>query len=121
MAELRSILIVDDSRFSQALIENLILEKHPDWMVEKAAHGEDALAKVATSDFDLITIDYNMPGMNGIELVEKLRQAGCQARLILLTANVQESMSQRAHSLDIGFVKKPITPESMAQVLTYLE
>lgn len=111
MAELRSILIVDDSRFSQALIENLILEKHPDWMVEKAA----------TSDFDLITIDYNMPGMNGIELVEKLRQAGCQAHLILLTANVQESMSQRAHSLDIGFVKKPITPESMAQVLTYLE
>ncbi|MBB5022009.1 response regulator [Desulfurispira natronophila] len=117
----KKILTVDDSRFSLAMIQSHILEVHPQWGVDSAANGEEALGKTANHTYDLITIDYNMPGMSGLDLVEKLREQGCSSKLVLLTANVQESMAQKARSLDIGFVKKPITPDTIAEIISYLE
>ena len=117
----KSILIVDDSRVSRMMIRALMQARHPDWPLAEAGSGEDALREVRECHFDLITIDYNMPGMTGTELVEKLQAMGSKARLVVLTANVQEPLRRRVEALGARFVKKPINEQAIAEILAVLD
>lgn len=117
----KSILIVDDSRMSRMMIRAFIQAKHPGWPLAEAGGGEEALEEARECHFDLITIDYNMPGMTGTELVEKLQAMGVKAKLVILTANIQEPLRKRVESMGVRFVKKPISEQSIAEVLAVLD
>lgn len=121
MSDVKTVLIVDDSRVSRMMIRAMILAKHPDWVMEDAVSGEDALEKVRTIIPHLITLDINMPGMGGIAAAELLVKECPQARIVLLTGNIQESLHRKAEQLGVGFVEKPITESCVAKVLAYLE
>ena len=116
-AESKRILVVDDSRVSRMMIKAMILERRPGWRVIEAAQGEEALASVAETPPDVVTIDYNMPGMNGLELAGKLKALGIAAPMALFTANVQEPVRRKAEALGCRFITKPITADSIAAVL----
>lgn len=121
MSDVKTVLIVDDSRVSRMMIRAMILAKHPDWVMEEAVSGEDALEKVRTVVPHLITLDINMPGMGGLAAAELLVKECPQARIVLLTGNIQESSRRKAEQLGVGFVEKPITESCVANVLAYLE
>lgn len=121
MSDVKTVLIVDDSRVSRMMIRAMILAKHPDWVMEEAVSGEDALEKVRTVVPHLITLDINMPGMGGLAAAELLVKECPQARIVLLTGNIQESSHRKAEQLGVGFVEKPITESCVANVLAYLE
>ncbi|WP_303786481.1 response regulator transcription factor [Azovibrio restrictus] len=111
------VLVVDDSRVARTIIRAVILDKHPDWSVQEAANAEDALALASREDFDIFSIDINMPGVDGFTLVEQLRARGAQGRMALFSANVQEPVRQRAASLGVAFIAKPVTPISVTALL----
>lgn len=115
----KTVLIVDDSRVSRMMIRAFILEKNPEWQIFEAANGEEALAQVRENMPDYVTMDMNMPGMDGIAVSEKIKHAYPVTRIVLLTANVQDSSRHKAQALDIAFVAKPITSASIQQVLAY--
>lgn len=121
MSDVKTVLIVDDSRVSRMMIRAMILARHPDWVMEEAVSGEDALEKVRTIIPHLITLDINMPGMGGLAAAELLVKECPQARIVLLTGNIQESSHRKAEQLGVGFVEKPITESCVASVLAYLE
>jgi len=110
----RSILIVDDSIMSRMVLTKVITDLHPDWKVEVAENADAALALVATQSFDIFTIDFNMPGINGLELAELLKPLFPYAKMALLTANVQQAIRDRASALDIKFIAKPITADNIS-------
>jgi CheY-like chemotaxis protein len=109
MNETKTVLVVDDSRVSRLMARQYILSKRPEWLVEEAGTGEEALSKVATACPVLILIDVNMPGMGGVAAAEQLRASCPQAHISLVTANVQNATRNRATELGIGFMEKPIT------------
>ena len=121
MSDIKTVLIVDDSRVSRMMIRAMILDKHPDWVVEEATSGEEALEKIHTLVPHLITLDINMPGMGGIAAAEALLKKCPGAKIVLLTGNIQESSHRKAEHLGVGFVEKPITESCVANVLAYLE
>lgn len=121
MSEAITVLIVDDSRVSRMMIRSMILAKHPDWVMEEAASGEEALEKIRTIVPHLITLDINMPGMGGIAAAEILVKECPGVCIVMLTGNIQESSHRKAQELGIGFVEKPITENCVAQVLAYLD
>jgi len=121
MSNIKTVLIVDDSRVSRMLIRSLILAKHPDWVMEEAVSGEEALEKVRTVVPQLITLDINMPGMGGIAAAEMLVKECPGVRVVLLSGNIQESSHRKAEQLGVGFVEKPITESCVANVLAYLD
>ena len=112
-----SCLIVDDSRMSRMMITKILANAHPEWLLVEAADGQQAIEKAAEREFDIILLDYNMPVMDGGQAAEQLRPMFPDAKISLLTANVQESIINLAKQLKIDFIPKPITEE---KVLTYV-
>ncbi|ABV32950.1 MULTISPECIES: response regulator [Pseudothermotoga] len=78
------ILVVDDEQNLRLLISEELEELG--YKVETVSNAEEALKRIESDDFDLATIDIEMPGMNGIELAGILRQKYPALRIILLTA-----------------------------------
>ncbi len=93
------------------MARQFILSARPNWTVEEAGTGEEAIAKVNALSPVLILIDVNMPGIGGMVAAEQLRALCPQAHIALVTANVQNATRNRAAELGIGFMEKPITEE----------
>ena len=105
-----TVLHVDDDPMNLRVVEE-ILTAFGHTSV-KTSSGEEALAALARQTFDVVLMDIHMPGMGGIETVERLRTSNCPSRdtpVIALTADVVSRRPQEY--LDLGFndfVAKPI-------------
>lgn len=116
----KNILIVDDSRVSRMMISKIIHSKLTDSNIIEAENGDDALAKSADQAIDLMVLDYNMPGITGLELGSQLRASHPESKIWLLTANIQESIQKQAAELGILFQKKPVTEDKILGILKTL-
>lgn len=82
--------------------------------VDTARHGEEALEKIRESRFDLVLLDFNMPGMSGLEVCRAIR-SGSEIAVIMLT--VRDSESDTVAALDAGaddYITKPFKPSELA-------
>lgn len=113
------ILIVDDSSVSRMMIRGRVAGLQPDWDILEAASGDEAVAMLTSTSVDFITMDVNMPGMNGFEAVEKIRQMNQSVKVVILTANIQESSRDKAQQLGVKFVQKPATLAAIQQAVDY--
>lgn len=109
------ILVVDDEETIIELI-TFNLEKEG-FIVESAADGQDALAKIAAKKPDLIVLDWMLPGLNGLDVCRKIRQNPDTADIpvIMLTARGEEV--DRILGLELGasdYVTKPFSPRELA-------
>ncbi|MDD2175843.1 response regulator [Acidovorax sp. D2M1] len=110
------LLIVDDSRMSRLILQGLVLQAHPDWTIVHASSGEEALQLVRESPVDLVSMDFNMHGMTGLEAALALRQLQPQLPIAILTANVQTAMQERIEEAGMVFIAKPITARAAQQL-----
>lgn len=81
------VLIVDDSAYTREKLRK-IFEKSG-FKVEEAENSNEALKKVEKKQFDVITVDLIMPGMNGIDLIKFLSPIAPNSRIIAITADIQ--------------------------------
>ena len=113
----KKILVVDDSRMSRMMISAIIRDKQPEWEIIEAEDGATALKLCESIEIDMATLDFNMPGMDGITLGIELRKQFPNARLSMLTANVQEAAREKAEAAGIGFIGKPVTEDKIVSFL----
>ena len=115
----RKLLIVDDSKVSRMRIRAFTAHC-PQWSVEEASSGDEALVMAANDKPDFVTMDVNMPGMSGFETAQLMLARDADIRIVMLTANIQESSRQVAASLRLNFVAKPVTEASLTLALNFL-
>lgn len=115
------LLIVDDSRTSRLMIRKIVESIRPDWQIIEAASGNEALITTKEQQPDFVSMDVNMPGISGLEAAGHIRLHYPEIRIVLCTANVQESVRTAAERAGVHFVSKPITPTSVAQAVNYFE
>ena len=84
----KKILIVEDNKINQ-MVTHKILCKHG-VECDMVDSGEKAVEKAAETDYDLILMDINMPGIGGIEATKQIRKTGSQVPIVALTAVVLE-------------------------------
>jgi len=106
------VLVVDDEKnirltIAQSL-ENMTVE------VDTAVNGEEALQKIQQDDYRLILLDLKLPGMEGIEVLRKLRGFNKDLKVLIITAhgtieNAVEAMKLGA----VDFIQKPFTPDEV--------
>lgn len=101
------------------MIRGRIAVLEPGWDVIEAASGDQALAMVPLEKPDYITMDVNMPGMNGFDAAQKIRQLDQHVKIVILTANIQGSSRDKAEQLAVKFVQKPVTESSIRSAMDY--
>lgn len=95
-------MVVDDSRFMRELIGELLAGAGID-VVATAANGREAVAAVETHRPDVVTMDQEMPGMSGIEAVERI-MADCPTPVLMLSAYTEADADVTFEALDRGAV-----------------
>ena len=107
-----SILIVDDE---ESIRESLVtLLEMEGYSVETGADGEEGLARIAERPFDLVLLDYALPGMNGMEVLQEIRERDQQLAVIMITAyGTVENAVQAMQSGAANFVQKPWDNEKL--------
>ena len=114
------ILIVDDSRAMRMIITRTLRQAgYKDHTVEEAGDGAAALAAIRAEPPDVVLSDWNMPVMNGIELLEALQKDGPVVTFGFLTTEGSDEMRERAKNAGAKFfITKPFTPEAFQDALT---
>ena len=114
------ILVVDDARLSRNVIVNMIRKAGHE--VLTATNGREGLEKALAEKPDLIFSDMLMPVMDGLEMLEALRDKNVQAPVFMLTANIQETTRQQSFKLGAsGFINKPIKEEELLKAIAKFE
>ena len=112
------ILIVDDSKLARLVAGRTVRALQPDWERLEAGNAEEALAIVAARRVDVALLDFNMPGMDGLDLAAALRALRPAMPLALITANVQDEIIARARAVNAAFVAKPLTKDGLRGFLS---
>ena len=115
------ILVVDDSLTMRKIITNVLKELgvHHELIIE-AADGMDAIGKVKTHSFDLILTDWNMPKMNGLELVQNLRKLPKTEKTPIIMITTEGAKTEVVTALKNGvnnYIVKPFTAEILKSKL----
>ncbi|WP_298290513.1 response regulator transcription factor [Novosphingobium sp.] len=84
------VLVADDHGFIRAGVE-AVLRGSRFQIVAATASGEETLAAIATHDPAIVLLDLKMPGMNGVQTLEALREKGDGRPVVLLTAEITDS------------------------------
>ncbi len=112
----RRILIVDDEPLNLDLLSQELADLGH--VTENAASGADALKKMRGFDPELIFLDYQMPGMNGIEVLREIRKQDKNLPVIIITA--YGTIERAVEAIKTGaddFITKPFDPEHLAVVV----
>jgi two-component system chemotaxis response regulator CheY len=114
----KNILLVDDFE-NTIFVTGLTLEQKG-YNIFKALSGEQALKILDLNQIDLIITDYNMPGMNGVELVEKIKSRIGLGKIPILMLSTETKQTVKDRAFDIGvtaWVKKPFKIEQFLMIV----
>ncbi len=114
----KKIMTVDDSASVRQMVSFTLREDG--YEVIEACDGVDALSKMENTTLNMIVTDLNMPNMDGIELIKKVRAGSANkfVPIILLTTESQESKKQEGKSAGAtGWIVKPFKPEQLLAVI----
>ena len=113
------LLIAEDDRLTADTLAKRLKEEH--YAVDVCYSGTDAWDYAVSADYDVAVFDIMMPGMDGLELVRKLRDAGKHMPVLLLTA--RDAVSDRVTGLNSGaddYMVKPFAFEELSARLRVL-
>ena len=108
------ILIVEDDPAIASLLERTLVEEG--WRSVTAPDGEDGLYRAEMEPFDLIILDWMLPGISGPKLLERLRRKGVDIPVLMLTARGE--VDDRIEGLRIGaddYLPKPFSLEELIE------
>ncbi|MCB1192994.1 MAG: response regulator [Leptospiraceae bacterium] len=112
-----TILVVDDSKITRMKLIKNLGDKFSEWRFLEAQNGKEALTVLEKEAANLILIDYNMPEMDGISLAKKIMELYPNVCLQLVTGNIQNATKKEAEKLNMLFIEKPITDETVQKII----
>ena len=112
---LKKVLVVDDSALIHQMYK-MVLMRYKCAIVD-ALDGQDGLDKLAkNTDINLVLLDINMPVMNGLDFIKKVKEMGTYSHIpiIIVSTEGKEEDTMKALSLGAkGYVKKPFQPSDL--------
>ncbi len=119
MPELKKIMIIDDSKVSRMMISSIIKKKHTNVELLEASDGKEAIELSTKNDIDFFSVDLNMPGIDGLELISILKKHFPESKFALLTANIQDTVKENAINIGAKCFNKPISEDNINNMMEY--
>lgn len=117
-----SILIVDDSLPMRSVIKRTLKAAgYGNSQFHEAANGKDALELMQNSWIDIVLTDYNMPVMNGLEFVQKLKAEELLKEIPVVVVSTEGNEAKIKTFMDsgaAGYITKPFAPEAIRDLMT---
>ncbi len=111
----RHVLVIDDDAVVGRSFDRVLAGKGYD--VRTAASGEEALDTMDREDFDVVFTDIKMPGMDGLEVTERIKARCPWTPVVVITGYGTPDNEARASILGAsGFIRKPLTPEIIESI-----
>jgi DNA-binding NtrC family response regulator len=112
------VLVVDDSLTMRGIVRKVLQASRFRIEMTEAQEGGDALKKIASGRFDLVFLDYNMPGLNGVETLTEIKRHSPELEVVIMTSNASLPVVERARDAGAAaFLKKPFYPADMDAIL----
>ena len=102
---MRLLIVEDEKQICDAVAKSLY---DAGYEVDTCYDGEEALEYILTENYDLIVLDLNLPGMDGMEILKELRQSNEETKVLILSARGQ--IADKVEGLDAGandYMEKP--------------
>ena len=116
---MRILVVEDEKNLNDIIVKRLILEKYG---VDTCFNGNDALEYIFSTEYDVIVSDIMLPGIDGFEILKRIREKGIKTPVLLLTA--LDGIEDRVKGLDYGaddYLVKPFAfDELMARIRVLL-
>ena len=110
MDAIRKVLVVDDDPVVGKSFDRVLSGKG--YAVITARNGEEALQKLRNETYDVVFTDIKMPGMNGLEVAERIRESQPWLPVVIVTGYGTDAYEARAKTAGVsGFLHKPLSPE----------
>jgi len=112
----KPVLVVDDEKNIRLTFSETMTQMGFD--TRTASNGEEALTKMQGAEFDLVLLDLRMPGMDGIEVLRRIRERYPKVRVIMITAHGTVESAVEAMKLGaVDFIQKPCTPDEIRELV----
>lgn len=112
------VLVVDDSSTMRSIVRKTLAATRFPVQVTEVGHGGDAIERARTTEFDIVFLDYNMPGLSGLETITEFRRDAKQRLMfVLMTSAPDEAIATRARAKGAAFLKKPFFPADIEAVM----
>lgn len=112
-----TVLIVDDSKLARMSMVKVLDTLHPDWKRIEAANAAEALKQTRELSPEVVLVDFNMPGKDGVTLAAELRALDPGISVAVISANRQTEVIRRTAAAGATFLPKPVTENALADFL----
>ena len=115
MSALRKVLVVDDDAVVGKSFNRVLSEKKG-YVVTTVENAHEALKQMREQSFDVVFTDIKMPGMDGVELAERVRASQPWTPVVIITGYGTTENESRAKAVGVtDFVRKPLSPEMIEE------
>ncbi|MBU0571422.1 MAG: response regulator [Candidatus Omnitrophica bacterium] len=94
-----NILLVEDNPDHQELMKKALMEFEKDYQIDAVSSGKEALRKTREKDYSLILLDYNLPDINGMEVLREINESGKDVPIVMITGAGNEQIAVEAMKL----------------------
>ncbi|TYB31433.1 MAG: response regulator [Candidatus Mcinerneyibacterium aminivorans] len=112
----KNILIIDDEKNIRMTLEKALAEDN--YSIDMAINGEEALKKIKDKHYSVILLDLKLPGMDGIEVLEKINELDYETNIIIITGYGSIESAVKTMKLGaIDYLRKPFKPEKIRELV----
>lgn len=112
------VLVVDDSSTMRSIVRKILNASRFPLQLADVSEGQAAIDMLDKDKADIVFLDYNMPGLNGVDTLKALKSANPGVRVVIMTSATDESVARRARAAGAdAFLKKPFYPADVDAVI----
>jgi CheY-like chemotaxis protein len=112
------VLVVDDSLTMRSIVRKILVQSRFRLEISEAQEGVEAIKQIATGKFDIVFLDYNMPGLNGVETLAGIKRQSPNLHVVIMTSTADDVLAERARRAGAAaFLKKPFYPADIDTIL----
>jgi CheY-like chemotaxis protein len=112
------VLVVDDSATMRMIVRKILTATRFRLDIFEAQEGIEAIKQIRAGKFDVVFLDYNMPGLNGVETLSEIKRQYPRVEVVIMTSTQDDAIAERARTNGAtAFLRKPFYPADIAAIL----